>query len=105
MIPNCLACKAPALRYDGRTAVGGQRFRCKMCGATRTDRSGTPFAGYRWPRQVIVTAVRWYGRFRPSLRDVCDLLAERGVGVSPHSVLSWGHTFGPLLVGHAANAW
>ena len=68
-----------------------------MCGATRTDRSGTPFAGYRWPREVIVTAVRWYGRFRLSLRDVCDLLAERGVDVSPRTVLSWVHTFGPLL--------
>jgi transposase-like protein len=44
-----------------------------------------------------VTAVRWYGRFRLSLRDVCDLLAERGVDVSPRTVLSWVHTFGPLL--------
>ncbi len=77
--------------------MGGHRFRCRMCGATRTDRSGTPFAGYRWPREVIVTAVRWYGRFRLSLRDVCDLLAERGVDVSPRTVLSWVHTFGPLL--------
>ena len=77
--------------------MGGHRFRCRMCGATRTDRSGTPFAGYRWPREVIVTAVRWYGRFRLSLRDVCDLLAERGVDVSPRTVLSWVHTCGPLL--------
>lgn len=44
-----------------------------------------------------MTAVRWYGRFRLSLRDVCDLLAERGVDVSPRTVLSWVHTFGPLL--------
>ena len=50
-----------------------------------------------YKRQVIVTAVRWYGRFRLSLRDVCDLLAERGVDVSPRTVLSWVHTFGPLL--------
>jgi len=46
---------------------------------------------------VIVTAVRWDGRFRLSLRDVCDLLAEHGVDVSPRTVLSWVHTFGPLL--------
>ena len=55
------------------------------------------FRGVPWPREVIVTAVRWYGRFRLSLRDVCDLLAERGVDVSPRTVLSWVHTFGPLL--------
>src|SRR5687767_6738153 len=97
MIPNCLVCKAPALKYDGRTAGGGHRFRCKLCGRTRTDRSGTPFARYRWPREVIVTAVRWYGRFRLSLRDVCDLLAERGADGPPRTVLSWVPTFGPLL--------
>jgi len=33
-------------------------------------------------------AVRWYGRFRLSLRDVCDLLAERGVDVAPSTVWS-----------------
>src|SRR5918992_126379 len=77
MIPGCLVCNAPALTYDGRTPVGGHRFRC--------------------PREVIVTAVRWYGRFRLSLRDGCDLLAERGADVAPRTVLSWVHTFGPLL--------
>jgi IS6 family transposase len=68
-----------------------------MCGRTRPDRSGTPFARERWPREVLVTAVRWYGRCRLSLRDVCDRLAERGVDVSPRTVLSWVRTFGPLL--------
>jgi len=42
-------------------------------------------------------AVRWYGRFRLSLRDVCALLAERGVDVAPSTVMRWVHTFGPLL--------
>ena len=103
MIPGCLTCEAAALRDDGLTTVGGHRFRCRRCrrcGRTRTDRSGTPFARYRWPREVIVTivtAVRWYGCYRLSLRDVGDLLAERGVDVSPRTVLSWGHPFGPLL--------
>src|SRR6266511_3424387 len=69
------------------------------CGRTRTDRTGTPFARYRWPREVIVMAVRWYARFRLSLRDVRDLLAERGVDVSPSTILAWVHTFGPLLAG------
>ncbi len=101
MIANCLACKAPALKYDGRTAVGGHRFRCRLCGATRTDRSGTPFARYRWPREVIVMAVRWYRRFRLSVADVRDLLAERGIDVSARTVLAWVHTFGPLLAAEA----
>jgi IS6 family transposase len=46
---------------------------------------------------VIVTAVRWYCRFRLSLADVRDLLAERGFDISPRTILTWAHTFGPLL--------
>ena len=41
-------------------------------------------------------AVRWYACFRLSLRGVRDLLAERGVDVSPSTILAWVHTFGPL---------
>ena len=74
------------LKDDGRSGPG-QRYRCRACGQTRTDRTGTPFAGYRWPREVIMMAVRWYGRFRLSLRDVRDLLAERGVDVAPSTIM------------------
>ena len=39
------------------------------------------FAGFRFPPEVIVLAVRWYLRFGLSYRDVEELLAERGVQV------------------------
>jgi hypothetical protein len=38
-------------------------------------------AGYRFPPEVIVLAVRWYLRFCLSYRDVEELLAERGIEV------------------------
>ena len=34
------------------------------------------FAGFRFPPDVIVVAVRWYLRFGLSYRDVGELLAE-----------------------------
>jgi transposase, IS6 family len=34
------------------------------------------FAGFRFPPDVIVVAVRWYLRFGLSYRDVAELLAE-----------------------------
>ena len=37
------------------------------------------FAGYRFPPEVILLAVRWYLRYGLSYRDVAELLAERGV--------------------------
>jgi IS6 family transposase len=39
------------------------------------------FAGYRFPSDVILLAVRWYLRYGLSYRDVEELLAERGVDV------------------------
>jgi pimeloyl-ACP methyl ester carboxylesterase len=38
-------------------------------------------AGYRFPREVIAVAVRWYLRYGLSYRDVEELLAERGIEV------------------------
>ena len=39
------------------------------------------FAGFRFPSDVMVLAVRWYLRFGLSYRDVEELLTERGVEV------------------------
>jgi transposase, IS6 family len=47
------------------------------------------FAGFRFPPDVIVLAVRWYLRFGLSYRDVEELLAERGVEVDHVTVYRW----------------
>ena len=39
------------------------------------------FAGFRFPAEVIVVAVRWYLRYGLSYRDVEELLAERSIEV------------------------
>ncbi|WP_420497682.1 hypothetical protein [Parafrankia soli] len=44
------------------------------------------FAGFRFPPEVIVLAVRWYLRFALSYRDVEELLAEASTS-----------TFSPVL--------
>jgi transposase-like protein len=55
------------------------------------------FAGFRFPPEVIVVAVRWYLRFGLSYRDVEELLAERGVEVDHVTVYRWVMRFVPLL--------
>src|SRR3954451_327806 len=55
------------------------------------------FAGYRFPAEVIVLAVRWYLRYGLSYRDVEELLAERGVDVDHVTVYRWVQRFTPLL--------
>jgi transposase-like protein len=54
------------------------------------------FAGFRFPPEVIVVAVRWYLRFNLSYRDV-ELLVERGVEVDHVTVFRWAQRFTPLL--------
>jgi transposase-like protein len=44
----------------------------------RSSPARSTFAGFRFPPDVIVLAVRWYLRFGLSYRDVEELLIERG---------------------------
>ncbi|WP_405055252.1 IS6 family transposase [Acidiphilium acidophilum] len=71
-----------------------------------------PLKGYRFPRSVIAYAVWSYYRFNLSLRDVEDLLAERGVTVSYETIRVWVDRFGPQMASQirrdrppAGNKW
>src|SRR6266508_3324713 len=68
---------------------------------SRHLRSSAParstFAGFRFPPDVIIVAVRWYLRFGLSYRDVEELLAERGVEVDHVTIYQWVQRFTPLL--------
>ncbi len=55
------------------------------------------FAGFRFPLDVIVLAVRWYLRFGLSYRDVEELLAECGVEVDHVTGYRWVVRFTELL--------
>jgi IS6 family transposase len=93
---TCPECGSAATRKDGRDRRGQQRFRCRACRRRFTSLTGTPFAGYRFPPDIIALAVRWYLRFRLSYADVAELLAERGVRVDPSTIFAWVREFAPL---------
>src|SRR5471032_1195763 len=52
------------------------------------------YHGHRFAVAVISCAVRWYFRFQLSLRDIEELLFERGVIVSYETVRRWCDKFG-----------
>ena len=56
------------------------------------------FAGFRFPREVISVAVRWYLRYGLSYRDVEELLAERGITVDHVTVYRWVQRFTPEFI-------
>jgi transposase-like protein len=62
-----------------------------------TPLSRSAFAGFRFPADVIVLAVRWYLRFGLSYRDAEELLTERGIKVDHVTVCRWVQRFTPLL--------
>jgi putative transposase len=55
------------------------------------------FKRHRFPGAVICQAVRLYFRFTLSIRDVEELMAERGIVVSREAIRCWVIKFGPLI--------
>src|SRR5688572_11990517 len=53
-----------------------------------------PYAGCRFPVEVISQAVRLYFRFPLSLRMAGEMLAARGIVVSHETVRQWALRFG-----------
>jgi hypothetical protein len=80
-----------------RITAGGQAELMRRRPAqVPTPRSG--FAGFRFPSEVIMVAVRWYLRYGLSYRDVEELLAERGIAVDHVTIYRWVQRFTPLLI-------
>ena len=99
-------------RAGSGQASGDDQGRCCSCcdrvgsrqtAAMRTRRprsaavARSAFAGFCFPPDVIVLAVRWYLRFALSYRDVEELVAERGVEVDHVTIYRWVQRFTPLL--------
>jgi putative transposase len=55
------------------------------------------FKRHRYPQEVILCAVWLYLHFTLSLRDVEEVLAERGIDVSYETIRCWTNKFGPQL--------
>ena len=59
------------------------------------------YHGHRFPAVIISCAVRWYFRFNLSLRDIEELLFERGVVVTYETIRCWCEKFGSVFARQA----
>ncbi len=59
----------------------------------------SPFKCFKTSPEIIHLAVMFYARFPLSLRNVEDLLHERGIDISQEAVRYWWHRFGPMFAG------
>jgi len=62
------------------------------------------FKRHRFPPDVIRYAVWLYYRFTLSLRDVEDLLAERGIDLCHKTIRCWANRFGPAIASNIRKA-
>src|SRR5499433_959274 len=53
------------------------------------------FRKRQFAAEIIVTCVRWYLRFSLSLRDIEELMAERGLCVDHTTIWRWTQTYTP----------
>jgi len=63
----------------------------------RPRRPASPFRYFNSPPEVIRLLVRMYVRFPLSLRNVENLLFERGMGICHETVRRWWNRVGPLV--------
>jgi putative transposase len=62
----------------------------------------SPFRYFKMSPEIIRLTVMMYARFPLSLRNVKDLLHERGIDISYETVRFWWNRFGPLFAGIVA---
>ena len=47
------------------------------------------FEGRHFDREAIILCVRWYLRFKLSLRDLVEMMAERGLSLAHTTIMRW----------------
>ena len=56
------------------------------------------FAGRHFDREVIILCVRWYLRYKLSLRDLVEMMAERGLHLAHTTILRWVQRYAPEFI-------
>ena len=58
-------------------------------------------SGRHFPKDVILTTIRWYLRYNLSYRDIEELIAERGIDLDHSTLNRWVIRYTPGLVANA----
>src|SRR6266436_2948305 len=53
------------------------------------------FKGRHFDREVVILCVRWYLRFKLSLRDLVEMMAERGLSMAHTTIMRWVQRYAP----------
>ena len=53
------------------------------------------FDGRHFDREIIILCVRWYLRYKLGLRDLVEMMAERGLLLAHTTIMRWVKRFTP----------
>jgi transposase-like protein len=56
------------------------------------------FDGRHFDREIIVLCVRWHFRYKLSLRDLVEMMTERGLSMAHTTITRWVNRFTPEFV-------
>jgi IS6 family transposase len=93
-LPELLLIQSHARCHDQR---GRSIHACGACGRHATAASTSLVSGHRFPRDVILLAVRYYLQLGAAAERIAGILADRGIDVSGRTILRWVQKFGPAL--------
>src|SRR5207244_9458603 len=88
-MPACPYCSSSDLTRDGHDQRGRVIRACRACGRHATSESTSLVAGHRFPRDIILLAVRYYVQLGAAAERIAGILADRGVDVSGRTILRW----------------
>src|SRR6266498_1462750 len=96
-MPACPHCFSSDVTRDGHDQRGRAIRACRACGRHATADSTSLVSGHRFPRDIILLAVRYYLQLGAAAERIAGVLADRGLDVSGRTILRWVQKFGPAL--------
>jgi hypothetical protein len=85
-MPASPYCSSSDLTRDGRDQRGRVVYACRACGRHATSESMSLVAGHRFPRDIILLAVRYYLQLGTAAERIAGILADRGIDVSGRTI-------------------
>jgi transposase-like protein len=64
-------------------------------GDGQAEERGGSVRGRHFDREITILCVRWYLRFKLSLRDLVEMMAERGLSVVHTTIMRWVQRYAP----------
>jgi putative transposase len=87
---DCSHCDSSATTERSDVTTRGYRqFRCRSCGRSFNEQTGSLFNRLHYPPDVICLVVLWRGRYKLSLRDLAEMFLDRGVVFTHEAVREW----------------